>query len=104
MAEVKGPPWDVGDEIVLFAEFVDAASAAADPDECVLQIGRRDGEIVATFRKSLGELVNPTLGRWEKAYVIPEPGLRYSWDATGTIHMAEEGTIPTRIRTLAPPA
>lgn len=98
---VKQPPFDVGDEIVIFVDYVDDANVPTNPTTVTLQIGRRDGTILATH--PIGDLTNPTAGRFEFKFEIPETDLVFSWDATGVVTMAREGEIPTRRRTLAPP-
>lgn len=100
---VKEPPYDVGDEVELFAEFENAAGAPANPTDATLQIGRRDGTILHTFTLAAAELANPVVGTLERAYVIEETGLRFSWDAEGVVTLAAEGVIPTRRRALARP-
>lgn len=100
---LKEPPFDVGDEVELFADFVNQADQPANPTDATLQIGRRDGTILHTFTKAGGDFTNPVVGTLERGYVIEEAGLVFSWDAVGVVTVAAEGVIPTRRRTLARP-
>lgn len=100
---VKEPPFDVGDEIVLFAHFVNALDLPANPIAATLQIGRKDGTILETFTLAAGHFTIPVAGTLERTYVIEEAGLVFSWDAEGVVTVAREGVIPTRRRSLARP-
>lgn len=99
----KEPPYDVGDEVGIYADFENQAGGSALPIEATLQIGRRDGTILETFTLSGGDFTNPQAGRLERAYVLPEDGLVFSWDGEGLVTLAREGVIPTRRRTLPRP-
>lgn len=103
---VKQQPYDVGDEVVLFASYVAADGVTpVTPDEVVLQIGRRDGHVLHTFRLTEDELTVAAAGTVERSYVIEEPDLRFTFDAVGGVTIADtNGQIPTRKRVLARPA
>lgn len=103
MASVKTEPWDVGDEVVIYADFVDATGAPATPTNATLQIEEPDGTELATIQKAA--MANPSTGRLEYPFTITKHGrYYYRWAATGAFKIAIEGSFGVTEPRLTTPA
>lgn len=103
MAEVKTEPFDVGDQVFVFAEFVGANGLPANPTDATLQIEKPDGTELATIH--IGAMANPVVGRLEYGYVIADPLRHYfRWASSGAFTIAKEGSFGVSKNRLQAPA
>jgi hypothetical protein len=103
VATIKTEPFDVGDEVTIFADFVNAAGAPANPTDAKLQIEKPDGTELTTIDDSV--MANPSTGRLEYAYLIVAGGEhRFRFSATGAFKIAREGTFRVTVPKLTTPA
>lgn len=90
----KLEPFDVGDEITVGADFVNAAGAATNPSGITIYVEDPDG-VETTYAQ--GTLTNPTAGRWEKKVVMTKAGLWYAEiRGTGAIQLTVQGSWRVR--------
>ena len=90
----KTEPFDIGDEVVVFAEFTDDADVATTPSEGLLTIEEPDGTQTET---EFADLTNPAAGRLEHEFLITQSGTHYfRFQATQPLRLAREGAFHVR--------
>lgn len=90
----KTEPFDLGDSVVFYADFTNAAGAPADPTDITLIVEKPDGTETTYLKAALS---NPTVGRWEKAVTVDQHGRwPFVFRATGSIQLSAEGITQVR--------
>ena len=88
----KTEPFDVGDEIVFYADFENEAGAAANPTDVDLFYRKPVSGAETQINKP--DLSNPSTGRFEKKVILDEPGTwRFEFRGQGTVTMVRKGTV-----------
>lgn len=88
---VKTEPFNVGDEVVFYADFTNAADVATNPATLTLAVQDPAG-IETSYGNA--QLTNPSTGRWEKTLEMTKSGrYHYKWTATSGLKVAKTGTV-----------
>jgi hypothetical protein len=81
-------PYDIGEDVTVFATFKDDAGVVGDPDDVQLVIRPPDDELVTV---ELEELDHPSEGRFEHTILnVDQPGLwRMEWRSESELDVVE---------------